>query len=71
MGTNLTDDSLIFHAGTKMVGDSIVTNGGRVLTVTSYGTTLGEAVKKSKSILEKINFEGMHYRRDIGRKALE
>jgi len=66
VGTNLADDSLIFHAGTKMVDDLIVTNGGRVLTVTSYGTTIGEAVKKSKSILEKIHFEGIYYRKDIG-----
>lgn len=64
--TKEASDSLIFHAGTKNEGDTIVTNGGRVLTVTSYGTTIGEAVKKSTAILEQIQFEGMYYRKDIG-----
>ncbi len=61
-----TDDSLIFHAGTTHLNDEVVTNGGRVLTVTSYGDTLTDAVNKSKKVLEKISFEGMYYRKDIG-----
>lgn len=60
------NDSIVFHAGTTQVDDTIVTNGGRVLAVTSYGNNLSEAVAKSKKVLEKISFEGMYYRKDIG-----
>lgn len=59
-------DSIIFHAGTKKENDIIVTNGGRVLAVTSQGSSITEAVKKSTTALQKISFEGMYYRRDIG-----
>lgn len=62
----INNDSMVFHAGTKQVGDAVVTNGGRVLAVTSYGNTLAEAVEKSKNILQRISFEGMYFRRDIG-----
>ncbi len=62
-----TNDSLIFHAGTKQNETSeLLTNGGRVLAVTSQSDTISLAVEKSKAILEKISFEGMYYRRDIG-----
>jgi phosphoribosylamine--glycine ligase len=61
-----TGESIVFHAGTKKLDEETVTNGGRVLTVTSYGNTIGEAVIKSKKILAQISFEGMYYRRDIG-----
>ncbi|MDE3251789.1 MAG: phosphoribosylamine--glycine ligase [Bacteroidota bacterium] len=61
-----SEESMIFHAGTKLAGDEVVTNGGRVLAVTSYGNTLSEAVARSKKVLEKISFEGMYYRKDIG-----
>ncbi len=60
------NDSMVFHAGTKQIGEEVVTNGGRVLAVTSYGNDLSEAVAKSKKVLEKISFEGMYYRKDIG-----
>jgi phosphoribosylamine---glycine ligase len=60
------EDSIIFHAGTKREGDCVVTNGGRVLAVTSYGKTIREAVERSKNVLAKISFEGMYYRKDIG-----
>ena len=59
-------ESLIFHAGTRAEEDVIVTNGGRVLCVTSFADTVYEAVDKSRDILENIWFEGMYYRRDIG-----
>jgi phosphoribosylamine--glycine ligase len=59
-------DSIIFHAGTKLAGDVVVTNGGRVLAVTSFGNSIGEAVQRSKAILEQVSFEGMNYRQDIG-----
>jgi phosphoribosylamine--glycine ligase len=67
-------DIVVFHAGTKSLianGKShIVTNGGRVLGVTGLGNTIKEAIDKTYQAVEKINFEGMHYRKDIGRKAI-
>jgi phosphoribosylamine--glycine ligase len=62
----MNDNSTVFHAGTKQIEDTIVTNGGRVLTVTSQGNSLQEAVLASKTVLAQINFEGMYYRKDIG-----
>jgi phosphoribosylamine---glycine ligase len=59
-------DSIVFHAGTKSNGEDILTNGGRVLAVTSYGNSIEEAAAKSKTVLEKIHFEGMYFRSDIG-----
>lgn len=58
--------SLIFHAGTRRQGSEVVTNGGRVLAVTSYGATITDAVNSSRRVLERIRFEGMYYRSDIG-----
>ncbi|MFP5039549.1 phosphoribosylamine--glycine ligase [Parasediminibacterium sp. JCM 36343] len=58
--------SLLFHAGTRQEGKAIVTNGGRVLAVTSKGESIGKAVQQSLDVLGTINFEGMYYRRDIG-----
>ncbi len=66
-----TEDVVIFHAGTKKVGDKILTNGGRVLAVTGLGTTIKDAINKTYAAVNKVNFEGMHYRRDIGKKALK
>lgn len=58
--------SMIFHAGTKAEGNNIVTNGGRVLAVTSFGNSISEAVDKSISSLQCVSFDGMYYRKDIG-----
>jgi phosphoribosylamine---glycine ligase len=64
---NETDsDSLIFHSGTKRAYDAVLTNGGRVLCVTSFGDSVIDAVNKSKEVLEGITYENMYYRRDIG-----
>ncbi len=60
----------IFHAGTAREGDKIVTNGGRVLGVTAWGKNLPTALNFAYTAVESISFEGAHYRRDIGRKAL-
>jgi phosphoribosylamine--glycine ligase len=60
------DDVLVFHAGTAMADEAVVTNGGRVLAVTAYGNSIPMAVKRSLKIIEFIDFEGMYYRRDIG-----
>ncbi|HVS98599.1 MAG TPA: phosphoribosylamine--glycine ligase [Puia sp.] len=59
-------DSLVFHAGTRRENDAILTNGGRVLCITSFAETVYEAVDKSRDVLENIYFEGIYYRRDIG-----
>ncbi len=64
-------DIVVFHAGTKKVGDKILTSGGRVLGVTGLGATINDAINKTYEAVSKINFEGMHFRRDIGSKALE
>lgn len=56
----------VFHSGTKQVDDQVVTNGGRVLAVSSVAGSLGDAIELSKSILEEIFFDGMYYRGDIG-----
>lgn len=60
------NDILIFHAGTKQNNGDIVTNGGRVLAVSSFGKNIKEAVDKSTEVLNKISFEGMYFRKDIG-----
>lgn len=59
---------MVFHAGTIMKNNSLVTNGGRVLGVTAYGNTLSEAVNRAYTAigLRGVHFDGMHYRRDIG-----
>jgi phosphoribosylamine---glycine ligase len=63
-------DSLVFHAGTLVQDDAVVTNGGRVLCVTSIADTVYVAVDKSRDVLEKIYYEGIYYRRDIGYEFL-
>ena len=59
-------NSFVFHAGTAESEAGVVTNGGRVLAVTSFGSSIPEAVKVSGSILDNISFEGMYFRKDIG-----
>lgn len=61
-----SEDVLIFHAGTKQSGGQVLTNGGRVLAVSSFGSDIKEAVNKSTEVLNKISFEGMYFRKDIG-----
>ena len=61
-----SEETVIFHSGTKTEEGKVVSNGGRVLTVTSFGDTVGESVAKSKKILEGIRFMKMYYRSDIG-----
>ncbi len=60
------DDVLVFHSGTTMLGDKLVTDGGRVLTVTAYGESIVKAVSRSNKIMEFIYFTGMYHRKDIG-----
>ena len=63
--TNL-QGTIVFHAGTKQDGDNIVTNGGRVLAVTSFGNSIAEAAEQSTYMLEQIYFDEIYYREDIG-----
>jgi phosphoribosylamine--glycine ligase len=65
-GFDEVEDSVMFHAGTKSSDDKILTNGGRVLAITSFGNDINEAINKSFVNAEKINFEGKYYRKDIG-----
>ena len=57
---------IVFHAGTRQESEHVVTNGGRVLAVSSLANSLPEAIELSKEILHQIHFEGMYYRKDIG-----
>jgi phosphoribosylamine--glycine ligase len=59
-------NTIIFHAGTTLNGNEVVTNGGRVLAISSYGSNITEAVQYSKEVLGQITFDGMYYRNDIG-----
>ena len=63
-------DVKVFQGGTRAEGKTILTDGGRVLSVTALGNTLAEAKNRAYEAMGKIRFEGMHFRRDIGRKAL-
>ena len=65
-GVEDVTDSILFHAGTKVDGDKLVTAGGRVIAATSYGDTKDEALARSFASIAKVNFEGMYFRRDIG-----
>lgn len=63
-------DVKVFQGGTRADGKTIVTDGGRVLGVTALGDTLAQARQRAYDAMGKIHFEGMHYRKDIGRRAL-
>jgi phosphoribosylamine--glycine ligase len=64
------DDVVVFHAGTNLKDGKIVNSGGRVLGVTGLGSTVAEAIECAYSAVDKINWSGVHFRKDIGRKAL-
>jgi phosphoribosylamine---glycine ligase len=69
---DLVKDSLVFHAGTKYDSDgNIVTNGGRVIAVTSFGDTIESALKKSYESVNIIDYRGKYYRKDIGKDLLK
>ena len=70
-GLDQVKDSIIFHAGTKEKDGAIVTDGGRVLTVSSLGNDIPSALQKSLDGIAKISFEGAYHRRDIGKDLLK
>ena len=65
-GLDSINDSIIFHAGTKLEDNRIVSNGGRVISVTSYGNTFKDALKQSYKSIDSIKFDDMYFRKDIG-----
>ncbi|WP_456463119.1 phosphoribosylamine--glycine ligase [Lutibacter sp.] len=65
-GIKTIEDSIVFHAGTTVNNNKTVTNGGRVIAITSYGANFKEALKKSYQNIKKISFDKMNYRKDIG-----
>jgi len=66
-GLENISESIVFHAGTKLNSQrQILTNGGRVIAISSYGKNIKEALSKSYQSIDKMEFEGMNYRRDIG-----
>ena len=66
-----TSDSFVFHAGSKLENNELVTAGGRVLGVTAKGNSLEEAIASAYQAVGRIHFSGMHFRKDIGRRALD
>ena len=66
-GIDEVEGSVVFHAGTALSGDTVVTNGGRVIAVSSYGSDKAEALAQSFAQAEKIHFEGKYFRSDIGK----
>lgn len=66
-GLNNGFNSQVFHSGTKLDGENVVTNGGRVFAITSFGKTIEEAVNKSFATADMINYDGKYFRRDIGK----
>ncbi len=65
-GIEKVEDSIVFHAGTKAENNNILTNGGRVIAVSSYGEDMKDALSKSYKNAETIDFDGKYYRKDIG-----
>ena len=65
-GIDAITESIPFHAGAQLKDGKVVTSGGRVISITSYGDTYQEAIKKSYQSIEKLNFDKMYYRKDIG-----
>jgi phosphoribosylamine--glycine ligase len=66
-GLDKIEDSLVYHAGTKIENGKLVTNGGRVLAITSFGNDFQEAIKKSYQNIDNLHFDKMYFRKDIGK----
>jgi phosphoribosylamine---glycine ligase len=69
-GLTSAHESHVYHAGTALKDGSVVTNGGRVLAITSFGDRMEQALRKSYAALEQVGFEQMYFRRDIGKDLM-
>jgi phosphoribosylamine---glycine ligase len=69
-GLENVKDSVVFHAGTSRKGSDVISSGGRVIAVTSYGKDISEATQKSFQSISKIAFEKMYYRKDVGKDLI-
>jgi len=69
-GLNNVTNSQVFHSGTAFKNDEVVTNGGRVFAITSFGKTIEDAIAKSFASAETVNYEGKYYRSDIGKDLM-
>ncbi len=69
-GIENVTNSIVFHAGTKIENNQVVSNGGRVLAITSFGDDFQEAIKKTYQNIDKLHFDTMYFRKDIGRDLL-
>lgn len=70
-GFDQVENSIVFHAGTKWLDGQVVTNGGRVIAVSSFGTEMEEALQQSYANVKKLHFKDLYYRRDIGLDLLK
>ncbi len=68
---DIHERSIVFHAGTKKENEKVITNGGRVISVTSYGKDIESSIKNSYSTIENIHFNKMNFRRDIGKDVIK
>ncbi|MCW3092073.1 MAG: phosphoribosylamine--glycine ligase [Ferruginibacter sp.] len=66
LNNTLPGDSIIFHSGTRQENNKILTNGGRVMAITSFGDNIEEAAERSNQLLDSLFFEGIYFRNDIG-----
>ena len=69
LNSDENQQAMVFHAGTKLDNGKILTNGGRVLGVTALGLNISQAIKNAYSVVDKIKWHGIHFRKDIGTKA--
>jgi phosphoribosylamine--glycine ligase len=65
-GFENVNESIVFHAGTTIIDNKVVTSGGRVMAVTSFGNTIEDALEKTYKSIDIIHFDKMNYRKDIG-----
>jgi phosphoribosylamine--glycine ligase len=69
LNSDTNQQAMVFHAGTKLDNGKVLTNGGRVLGVTALGLNINQAIKNAYSVVDKIKWDGIHFRKDIGSKA--
>jgi phosphoribosylamine--glycine ligase len=69
-GLNKVTNSQVFHSGTTFKNEDVVTNGGRVFAITSFGKTIEDAIAKSFIAAETVNYDGKYYRSDIGKDLM-